>query len=180
MARVQAQHKQTSAIEAEMHPNLFATAGISVNSGGASPSSGEPLYGRGAFPMVPNWDVGLVLAWPMFDQTVRARARQSQLQEQARGAEADLVQRRLVADVERAHLDVQAALDALPVLQHSLAAAVANYDQANARFEVGLGNSVELADAEELRTTAEIQLAVGKFEVARARAALGRAIAEHL
>ena len=44
----------------------------------------------------------------------------------------------------------------------------------------GLGNAVELADAEAVRTDAEIQLALGQFEVARARAAFGRAIAEGL
>jgi len=64
------------------------------------------------------------------------------------------------------------------VLRRSLDAAVANYAQADARFRSGLGNAVELADAEALRTDAEIQLALGSFELARARAALGRAIAE--
>jgi len=44
----------------------------------------------------------------------------------------------------------------------------------------GIGNAVELADAEAVRTNAEIQLALGEFELARARAAFGRAIAEGL
>ena len=59
-------------------------------------------------------------------------------------------------------------------------AAVANYAQADARFKAGLGTSVELADAEALRTEAEIQLALGKFDLARARAQLGRVIAARL
>ena len=54
----------------------------------------------------------------------------------------------------------------------------ANYAQADARFKAGLGTSVELADAEGLRTEAEIQLVLGEFELARARAAFGRTIAE--
>jgi outer membrane protein TolC len=57
-------------------------------------------------------------------------------------------------------------------------AARANYAQADARYKSGLGTSVELADAEALRTDAEIQLALGQFELARARASFGRAIAE--
>ena len=180
LGRVQAQHRQTSAIAAEARPNLYLTSAISVNSGGAAPSSGSPLYARGALPMVPNWDVGLVLAWPIFDETVRARVRRSELQEVVQRREVDVVRRQLVAAVERAYLDLEAAREALPVLRRGLLAAIANYDQANARFEVGLGNAVELADAEELRTSAEIRLALGTFELARARAALGRAIAEHL
>ena len=61
-----------------------------------------------------------------------------------------------------------------------LEAARSNYTQADARFKAGLGTSVELADAEALRTDGEIQLALGVFELARARAAFGRSIAEGL
>jgi hypothetical protein len=39
---------------------------------------------------------------------------------------------------------------------------------------------VELADGEALRTDAEIQVAVGEFQVARARAIVARLIAEEL
>jgi outer membrane protein len=66
------------------------------------------------------------------------------------------------------------------VLQRGLDAAVANYNQASARFAAGMGNAIEMADAEDLRTTAEVDLARGTFEVARARAVLGRFIAEGL
>jgi len=72
------------------------------------------------------------------------------------------------------------ARDALPAMQDALRGALANYAQADARFRAGLGNAVELADAEELRTSAEVRLALGRFEVARARAIFGRAIAEGL
>jgi outer membrane protein TolC len=70
------------------------------------------------------------------------------------------------------------ARDVLPGLQHAVDAAHANYAQADARFRSGLGTSIELADAEAVRTDAEIRLALGQFELARARAAFGRSIAE--
>ncbi|HZS42534.1 MAG TPA: TolC family protein, partial [Polyangia bacterium] len=53
-------------------------------------------------------------------------------------------------------------------------AARANQAQADARFRAGLGTIVELADSEALLTGAELELAIGRFTVARARAALGR------
>ena len=46
------------------------------------------------------------------------------------------------------------------------------------RFRAGLGTAVELADAEAVLADAEIQLALGVFDVARTRAAFGRAVAE--
>jgi outer membrane protein TolC len=75
---------------------------------------------------------------------------------------------------------LKVAVAALPGLRASVQASRANYAQAEARFGAGLGTSVELADAESVRTAAEIEFALAEFDVARARAALGRAIAEGL
>ncbi|HTQ48365.1 MAG TPA: TolC family protein, partial [Polyangiaceae bacterium] len=84
------------------------------------------------------------------------------------------------AVVNESYVQVQVSRTALVGLQNTVVAARANYDQADARFKAGIGNAVELADAEAVRTDAEIQLALGQFELARARAAFGRAIAEGL
>jgi outer membrane protein len=176
--RARAQEGQVHAIEAEARPNLFLTAGLSGNAGGAEPSSGSTAPDHGLLPLVPNWDAGLVVAWPLFDATVNARVDRARRQQDVALSEAEVVRQRIVASVDQAYLDVEAARDALPVLEHTVQAAVANYEQASARFEVGMGNAVELADAEELRTDAEIELALGSFEVARTRAALGRLMAE--
>jgi outer membrane protein len=176
--RIAAQEKETRAVAAEIRPNLYLSAGLSGNAGGAAPSSGDAAEAHGLVPVVPNWDVGLVLSWPIFDQTVRERARQSKLEEEVDRDEAESERQRLAGAVEQAYVGVQAARDALPLLRRAADAAVANYDQATARFNAGLGNSVELADAEELRVDAEIELAEGAFEIARSRATLGRFIAE--
>ncbi len=179
-ATARAQEKQTRAIAAETNPNLMATGAVSVNAGGAQPSSGGVPDGSGLLPSVPNWDVGLVLAWPLFDATVNHRADQSRDLEARARADRDAVAQHVASAVRQAYVDVQAARDALAVLHRAVDAAVANDTQASARFEEGMSNAVELADAEELRAEAEIQLAQGEFELARARAALGRAVAEDL
>jgi outer membrane protein len=178
LARVRAQEQQTRAIRAELRPNLFVTGAISGNAGGAAPSSGESAPASGLLPVVPNWDVGLVLSWPLFDRSVSARADRSRIEEDVERDDAKALHLRVVSLVERAYLDVESARDALPILRHSLDAAAANYDQASARFNAGMGNAIELADAEELRTSAEIELALGTFDIARTRAELGRVIAE--
>lgn len=180
LLRIRAQEEETSAISAETRPNVILTGAVSGNAGGATPSSGAAAPLLGLVPSVPNWDIGLVLSWPLFDESVSGRTTESRREEDALRADADASARRLVAVVQQAFLDVQAARDRLPVLKRSVDAAVANYDQANARFAVGLSNAIELADAEDLRTDAEIRLALGTFELARARAALGRAVAEGL
>jgi outer membrane protein len=129
-------------------------------------------------PSVPNWDAGLVLSWPLFDGTIDARVSAAHAKESVAREDLNVAKETLVAQVEQAYVAVDVARRALPDLQQAVKAAIANYAQADARFKAGMGTSVELADAEALRTDSEIQLAMGIFEVARTRAAFGRAIAE--
>jgi len=178
VTRLRARRQETTAIAASGRPHVFLTAALSGNAGGATPSSGESPPGAGALPVVPNWGIGAVLWWPIFDETRLARERVSRVAESAAEDDADAVRLKLIAQVDEAYVDVQAATEAIPVLRRTLDAAVANYDQANARFTVGVGDAVELADAEDLRTSSEIQLALGRFELARVRAVLGRLLAE--
>jgi outer membrane protein TolC len=180
MARVSAQQARTKAISAEQRPDLSLSATFSGRAGGATSSSGETAPGAGFLPAVPNWDTGLVLSWPIYDGTVRARAEASRRREDVARAEVDVARKDDVAAIEQAYVSFEVARSALLALQRTLDAAAANLAQADARFKSGLGTSVELADAEALRTQGEIDLAVGRFQVARARAALSRAIAEGL
>jgi outer membrane protein len=181
VARLSAQERNTTAIGAALRPNLFATGTISGRAGGDTPSgTGKVPDGSGFLPDVPNWDVGIILSWTVFDGVTAAARRASRVGESARREEIALYRVREVAAVTQGYVRVRVARDALPAMQDALRGALANYAQADARFRAGLGNAVELADAEELRTSAEVRLALGRFEVARARAIFGRAIAEGL
>jgi len=182
IARLAAQRYATTAIGRELLPNLLATAGLSARAGGAVPSSGaasDVPTGGGWLPDVPNWFAGLVLQWNVFDATVLARRQASQAREEAAQADFDLARMNATLLAQRAWLDLDAATRALPGLESALKAAQANQAQADARFKAGIGNVVELADAEALLINAELELAIGRFNVARARAQLGRAMGEH-
>ena len=181
LSRLKAQEERTRAIGSELRPDLYATGTVSGRAGGAAPSgTGDRADVAGLLPSVPNWDVGLVLSWPLLDGTVSARRDASHALEQVQRDDIEVSRQALIARVGQASLSVEIARAQLPGLARALEAAIANYAQADARFKAGLGTSVELADAEGLRAAAEIQLALGSFEIAKARAAFGRAIAEGL
>jgi outer membrane protein len=181
LTRIKAEEEQTRAIGAELRPDVSLTGTVSGRAGGAQPSgNGDVATGDGLLPYVPNWDVGLVVTWPMFDGTVVARRDASRAMEQVRREELSVVREQQVATIEQTYIAFDVARNALPGLEQAVTAAHANYDQADARFRAGLGNAVELADAEDLRAASETDLALGQFEIARARSALGRAIAEGL
>jgi outer membrane protein len=175
-ARLRAEEKATQAIGAELRPDISLTSTISLRGGGAPPTT--PTNQGPGYPNVPNYDVGLVLRWPLWSGTVAARERASRAREQVRREELAAVRFVRSVGVEQAYLAVNVAKAAIPAYERALEAARQNYEQAEARFTAGIGDVVELADAEALRTQAEIDLVVGRFDLARARVAFARAIAE--
>jgi outer membrane protein TolC len=177
--RLHAQGALVRAVGAESRPELLLTGTLSGRAGGAAPSSGSSATYDGYIPDVPNWDLGLVLHWPLYDPLVSARARAASARELILRDELTAVTQQQTAQVQRAYLDTEVARASLGGLERSVAAAQANYAQAEARWKAGLGTALELADAEYLRTDAEIQLAGGQFALLRARAVLGRLLGEN-
>jgi outer membrane protein TolC len=176
-ARVRAEEKNTRAVGAELRPDLALTSTISLRGGGAPSTTAGVNQGVG-LPDVPNWDVGLVLRWPIFNGPVAARERASRAREQVRREELGVVRFARSTAVQQSYLAVGVARSALPGLERAVEAARANYEQVDARFQAGLADAVALADAEAVRTQAEIDLIIGRFDLARARVAFGRSIAE--
>jgi len=177
-ARVEGSRAETRAVGALMRPDVFLTAAISGRAGGAPPSSGSTVGGAGFAPLVPNWDVGVVLSVPIYDPVTAARRDALREVEDVHKAELEATRATQAAVVRQAYLGVVAARAELGALERAAAAARANHAQAEARFKAGLGTVLELVDAEALRVEAEVQRAVGAFGTARARALLERSVAE--
>jgi outer membrane protein len=181
IADLKAAEQTTRAVGAELRPDLSLTGTLTGRAGGAQATGNVAVpAGDGFVPSVPNWDVGLVLSWPLFDGVIDARQDAARSAEQVRHDAIDVTRVTEVALVRKTFAQVEVSRSAIAALQNQVAAARANYEQADARFRAGIGNAVELADAEAVRTDADIQLAIGQFNLARDRAAFGRAIAEGL
>ena len=174
--RVDVAEALARAITSETRPDLALTATVSERAGGATPSTGSDLEPVRSPSTVPNWDVGLVLRWQLFDAVVAARGRAAATRAEVARADFSVLLQQQTASLQQAYLTLEVALAALSSLERAVEASRANYAQAEARFKAGLGTSLELADAESVRTDAEIQLAVGTFEAHRSRAVLGRLI----
>jgi outer membrane protein len=177
-ARVRGAEAQSRAIAAELRPDLQLTATFSGRGGSATPSGGPLSPDHGALPVIANWDVGLVLRLPIYDAVVAARRDAAASRADVARADVQALAQREAAAAQQAYVALDVAQAALQGLGRAVDAARANYAQAEARWKAGLGTSVELADAEAVRTDAEIQLAVGQYDALRARAALGRLLAE--
>src|SRR6185369_1563350 len=101
-----------------------------------------------------------VLRWPLYDPVVRARARSARAREDVASSSLAVVRQQEAAALQNAYVRFEVARVSLRSLQRATEAARANCAQAEARFRAGLGTAIELADAEAVRTNAEIQLAI--------------------
>jgi outer membrane protein len=174
-SRIRGGEALARAIAAEMRPDLSLTATLSGRDGTAGNSDPDRYL-----PGIPNWDAGLVLRIPLYDPVVSARREAATTRIEVAKADLATLTQAERAAVQRAYVTLEVSRAALVSLARAVEAAHANYAQAEARFKAGLGTSLELADAEAVRTDAEIQLAIGQFEALRTRAVLGRLTAEGL
>ena len=174
LAAARVRLSQADLAEAQSRPSIALTASVSARNGGAAPSSGTSPYGEGFVPDVPNYAAGVVFSWPFLDLVAANRAGAAATRARLGVPDVAALHLALVssarAGLERARVTEQA----LSALARAADAARANAAQADARFTAGLSTITELADAEDLRTSAEIAQAVGRFTALDARAVLDR------
>ncbi len=169
---------ETQALRAEYRPELYAQGVLFGYAGGIPPNNDPTAIGAGWLPSVPNYAVSLLVNVPVFDYPLLTRARVAEAREGTSAARVAETKEALGSAVRSAYVAHEVAKAALPSLERAVKAANDNWAQADARFRAGLGTSVELADADALRQDAEIQLALGQFNLARAAFAVKRVIAQ--
>jgi len=155
-----AQELTVQALKGGYGPALGATAGAT--------EAGTQLDN-----MVPNWYVGLSLAWPILQGGLtRGQVREANgtLRTLTASEQALLLQIRI--DVETAQLAVMAAKSTISAAEEALANARDQLRLAERRYETGLGSAIELGDAQVAATAAAAQEVTARFSLGTARAQL--------
>ena len=141
-------------------PNLGAAAGYSVRGQNERPGN--------------NFYAGVVVTWPLFSgfltdhEVAEARLRQDAIRH-----DLEDVRQRTVLQVKRSFFEWQASVERIRKAQQTLAASRVEVELAQKRYETGLGNIIELTDAQRRFTedqAAEVQARVA-FSVAEAELA---------
>lgn len=129
--------------------------------------------------LVPNWNAGLLLTWPIF-QGGLTNGQVHQAEATLAGVDAqqslEVLQVRL--DVNSAQLAVRAAKTTIDAAEDAVTSAREQLRLAEQRYATGVGSIIELNDAQVAYTTAAAQLVQARYQLASARAqllaALGR------
>lgn len=140
----------------------------------ASGHTGGAASGLG--PNIQNWALGMTVTFPAFDiASIRARKQIEVHNERTESARYDQMLQDLTGQLEKARASLTGAQRVSQNTPIELEAAQASERQASARYRAGLGNVVEVAEAERILTQAEIDDALAKLAVWRAL--LGVAVA---
>lgn len=162
-ARIRAQLAQVDASSAARWPTLSASAGYNLN--------GQPT------PLDRQWSAGLILSWSLFDGGLnRARAEEAK-------ATAEQLTEQLESTSNTVYQEIAVALTAWRTAetqkitaQAGLEAAEQNRYLAAERYRVGVGNFLELSDAEVALTEARTDVARAVNAARTASAELARAV----
>jgi outer membrane protein len=158
---------QQLTLEAQEHnnfPTLRASAGAGAN--------GVPLDRNSN-----NWNAGLSLNWPLFNGGAQqAQQREARASLEGLQAQYDLLRQQMRLDLEQARLAVVAQKAAVKAAAESTKSARVQLTLAEGRYAAGVGNVIELADAQLAYTSAAAQEVQEGYRLATARAQLLKAL----
>ena len=121
----------------------------------------------------------LSLNWQLFGGGVTdAQVREARATTAAIRAQYELQRQQVRADVEQARLGVRAAKAAIEAAHEAAVNARVRLTLAEGRYQAGVGNVIELGDAQVALTTAAAQEVQAVFNLATARARLWRSLGQ--
>jgi outer membrane protein TolC len=129
------------------------------------------------FPLEHGWDVGAALSFPIFSgfltkyQVQEAKANLNVLK-----ANEESVKQTVISDVQQAFLNLKAAEQRVPTAKLNVEQARENLDIANGRYSAGVGNPIEVTDAEVSLITAKTSYIQALYDYKVAQASLEKAM----
>ncbi len=130
---------------AERSIELARTGYYPVLTGSASYSwSGEKLSS-----LDHGWDVGAALTFPLFSGFLtKYQVEESKANLEILKANEESLRQTIFQDVQQAYLTLRAAEEAIPTAKLGVEQSQENLDIANGRYKAGVGNPIEVTDAE--------------------------------
>jgi outer membrane protein TolC len=123
------------------------------------------------------WNLGASVSVPIFSGgLIDARVGEARAQALALGFEEQALEQDVALEVRRAVLEVSRTREAIGVSERARAQARENLELAEGRYEAGVGNVIELVDAQAQRASAEAEYVRSLYSFHTAVAELERAI----
>ncbi len=162
--QVRAQELTIRSIEGAYFPSLSVSTDLTKG-------------GTGLGSLTWNWDANVLLSWPLFQGGLtRAQGREARANLTNLNAQVDAFRQEVRLEVDQARLAVLAAKTSIGAAEEAVINAKEQLRLAEKRYETGVGNIIELSDAQLALTNAEAQQVQAQYNLASARARLLQAL----
>ena len=156
---------------AERKRSLLPTVRADANYGGSGSEA----------PLSENWSFGAVVDVPIFDGGLTwARIGESNANLIGLRSQEQQLRQQVALEVRRAVLDVARAAESIAVTERGVAQARENLALAEGRYQTGVGNVIELTDAQTTKASADADHVRALYDHQTAIATLEQAIAQEL
>lgn len=163
-AKIESAKASIEQAKSGLYPNLSLDASYGWQQAEFSPSEKK-------------WSVGLTIGIPIFEQ-LTAKSKINQATANFAGLKATETQttRSIELDVQQAWLSLKEAMERLDVTKKTLEQAEEDMRVSEGRYKEGLGNILEVSDAQTALTQAKTNNVVALYDIANTGAKLDRAI----
>jgi outer membrane protein len=159
-AQIDAQDASIRAAKGDYFPSISASA--------AAAESGPGLDSLGW-----SWNVGVSLTWPIFSGfATRSNVRAAEATRVVIDAQTEAERQQVRLEVEQARLGVVSAKSEIGAAEEALVNARERLRLAEGRYQTGVGNIIELGDAQVAVTNAAAQKVQADYDLATARVTL--------
>ena len=158
---------------AESSVDLAKTSFYPVLTGNAS----YDWSGGGVSSLDPGWAVGAAITFPLFSghltehQVEEAKANLNVLK-----ANEESLRQNISSDVQQAYLNLKQAEESIPTAELGVKQAEENFEIANGRYAAGVGNPIEVTDAEVLLANAKLSYIEALYNYKISQASLEKAV----
>ncbi len=129
------------------------------------------------FPLQDGWDLGINLNLPLFNGLLtKYQVDQSKANYNIAKANESYLRQSIYLEVQQAYLNLQAVADSIPIAELTVKQAQENLDLANGRYSAGVGNPIEVADAELAYSNARLTYNQALYDYKIAQATLEKAV----
>jgi len=129
------------------------------------------------FPLDHGWNVGATLSFPIFSGFLtKYQVEESRANLDVLKANEELLRQNVFLDVQQAYLNLKEAEERIPAAELTVKQAEENFEIANGRYTAGVGNPIEVTDAEVALSNAKRDYIQALYDYKIAQASLGKAM----
>ena len=141
--------------------------------------TGNAAYSRGgsSFPLEEAWSAGVAITLPIFSGFLtKNQVEEAKANVGVARANEETLKQSILLDVQQAHLNLMVAEESITNTELTVKQATENFEIANGRYAAGVGNPIEVADAEVLLANGRTAYNQALYDYKVARASLEKAM----